>query len=152
MAVTANQKVKRQGRDGKLESFPVAANAILYEGTMCFLDAGGDAAAVINTDVGKFLGIVRKFVDNTGGADGSAGGAGAKFVEVWTDGTFELPMSGADLVVADLGKTVYAVDNYALSETAADQPVVGHIVAIVSTSVARVAIKGLGEAILTPPT
>jgi hypothetical protein len=152
MAVTANQKVKRQGRDGKIEAFPVAASAILYEGTMCFLDAGGDAAAAINTDVGKFLGIVRSFVDNTGGTDGSAGGAGAKFVEVWTDGTFELPMSGADLVVADLGKTVYAVDNYQLSETAADQPVVGHIVGIVSTSVARVAIKGLGEAILTPPT
>lgn len=146
MAVTANQIVKRQGRDGKLESFPVAANAVLYEGTMCFLDAGGDAAAVINTDVGKFLGIVRKKVDNTGGADGDLQ------VEVWTDGTFELPMSGADLVAADLGKTVYAVDNYSLSETAADQPVVGHIVGIVSTSVARVAIKGLGEAILTPPT
>lgn len=152
MAVTANQITKRQGRDGKRLKVPVAANKVLYGGTLCFLDAGGDASDVINTDVGKFCGIVVDDVDNTGGADGSAGGVGAKFVEVWTDGTFELPMSGADLVVADLGKTVYAVDNYSLSETAADQPVVGHIVGIVSTSVALVAIKGLGEAILTPPT
>ncbi len=146
MAVTANQIVKRQGRDGKILNVPVAANKVLYEGTLCFLDAGGDASDVINTDVGKFVGIVREKADNTGGADA------AIEVEVWTDGTFELPMSGADLVLADLGKTVYAVDNYALSETAADQPVVGHIVDIISTSVARVAIKGLGEAILTPPT
>jgi hypothetical protein len=146
MAVAANQIVKRQGRDGKLLSVPVAAAKVLYEGTMCFLDAGGDASDVINTDVGKFCGIVREKADNSGGADA------AIQVEVWTDGTFELPMSGADLVLADLGKTVYAVDNYALSETAADQPVVGHIVGIVSTSVALVAIKGLGEAILTPPT
>lgn len=143
MAVTANQIVKRQGRDGKLLSVPVAAEKVLYEGTMCFLDAGGDASDVINTDVGKFVGIVRRKADNTAGADAAIN------VEVWTDGTFPLPMSGADLVVGDLGKTLYAVDNYTLSETAADQPVVGHLVGLVSTSIALVAIKGLGEAILT---
>lgn len=146
MAVTANQVVKRQGRDGKIRSCGVAANKRLYEGTLCYLDAGGDATDVINTDVGKFVGIVRSEVDNTGGADGD------KQVEVWTDGDFELPMSTASLVAADIDKTVYGVDNYALSETATDQPEVGKIVKIVSTSVALVSIKGLGEGIVAPGT
>jgi predicted RecA/RadA family phage recombinase len=145
MAVTANQITKRQGRDGGRVKVPVAASKRLYGGTLCFLDAGGDASDVINTDVGLFCGIVVDEVNNTG-ADAAIS------VEVWTDGVFELPMSGADLVLADLGKTVYAVDNFSLSETAANQPVVGTIVGIVSTSVARVRINGLGNGIMVAPT
>jgi hypothetical protein len=146
MAVTANQIVKRQGGDGKLRAHGVATNKHLYEGTLSYLDANGYASDVINTDVGKFIGIVREEVDNTGGADG------AKISDFWTEGDFELPMSTASLVAADINKTVYGVDNYALSETATDQPEVGKIVKIVSTSVAVVSIKGLGEGIVAPGT
>lgn len=145
-AVTANQIVKRQGRDGSIRQCGVAAGKHLYEGTLCYLDAGGDASDVINTDVGKFVGIVREEVDNTAGADGD------KQVEVWTDGDFDLPVSAASLVAADLDKTLYGVDNYNLSETALDQPEVGKIVKILSTSLARVRIHGLGEGIVAPGT
>ena len=138
MAVTANQPVKRQGRDGNLVSIGVAATKILYEGTLCYLDAGGDASDVINTDVGRFVGIVRQKVDNSGGADGD------ETVECWTDGTFELTMSSASLVAADVGKTVYGVDNFSISETGADQPEVGVIRKVISTTKALVEIRGLG--------
>lgn len=138
-AVTANQIIKRQGRDGKIRTAGVAADAVLYEGTLCFEDAGGDAAGVIVDETTSFLGVVRDFVDNTGGADGD------KDVEFWTDGDFELPMDTTSLTAADLGKAVYAVDNYTVSETATDQPPVGVIVKILSTSRAVVSIHGLGE-------
>jgi hypothetical protein len=137
MAVTANQTIKRQGRDGNIVSVPVAVKR-LYEGTLCYLDASGFATDVINTDVGRFVGIVRAEVDNSGGA------AGDKNVDVWTDGTFEMTMSSASLVAADIGKTVYGVDNATISETAADQPEVGVIRKYISTTKALVEIRGLG--------
>lgn len=144
MAVTANQTIKRQGRDGKIRKVPVAADAVLYEGTLCFEDAGGDFSGTV-VENGQFGGVVRKFVDNTGGADGSGGGFGAKYAEVWTDGDFELPMDTTSLAAADIGKAVYGVDNYTISETATDLVPVGVITGIVSTSVAIVSIHGLGE-------
>lgn len=146
MAVTANQVVKRQGRDGKLGYLGCAAAMIFYEGTACYLDAAGAASNVINTDVGKFLGIVRQMVDN------SAGAALAKTVEFWRDGVFELPFAAASLVAADINKTAYGVDNFDFSETATDQPEVGKIVNVLSTTRALVEIKGIGEGIVAPGT
>lgn len=137
MSVTANQVVKRQGRDGNLVSVPAAVKN-LYEGTLCYLDASGNASDVINTDVGRFVGIVREQCDNSGGS------AGDKNVECWTDGTFEMTMSSASLVAADVGKTVYGVDNATISETGADQPEVGVIRKVISTTKALVEIRGLG--------
>lgn len=138
MAVTANQVIKRQGRDGNIVAVPVAASKRLYEGTLCYLDASGNATDVINTDVGRFIGIVRGEVDN------STGSAGDKTVECWTDGTFELTLSSATLVAADVGKTVYGVDNATISETGADQPEVGVVRKFISTTKALVEIRGLG--------
>jgi hypothetical protein len=138
MAVTANQVIARQGRDGKVRAVPVAASAILYEGTLCYEDAGGDYTSVI-LEGGTFGGIVRDFVDNTGGADA------AKTAEVWTDGDFPLTMDSASLVAADIGKPVYGVDNFTVSETATDRPPVGVIVGVISTTVALVSLHGLGE-------
>lgn len=145
MAVTANQIIKRRGRDGKIRKVPVAADAVLYEATLCYEDAGGDAAAAIVDETTSFLGVVRKFVDNTGGADGD------KFAEVWTDGDFELTLDTTSLVKADLGKTVFGVDNFTVTETATDAPAVGIITEYLTTSTAMVAIKGVGEGELTHP-
>lgn len=144
MAVTANQVIKRRGREGKLRKVPVAASTILYEGTMCFEDAGGDFAGVV-VENGSFGGIVKQQVDNSAGGDGSAGGFGAKFAEVYTDGDFLLTFDTTSLVVGDIGKAVYGVDNFTVSETATDLVPVGIIVEVVSTSQAWVSIHGLGE-------
>ena len=138
MAVTANQAVKRQGRDGKIRRVPVAASTILYEGTLCFEDAGGDFSGTV-VENGTFGGIVRETVDNSAGADG------AKVAEVWTDGDFVLPMNTTSLAAADIGQAVYGVDNYTVSETATDLVPVGIITEVISSSVARVSIHGLGE-------
>jgi hypothetical protein len=138
MAVTANQIVKRQGRDGKIRDVPVAASTIIYEGTMVFEDAGGDFTGTV-LENGSFAGIAREHVDNSAGADGD------KRVEVWTDGVFELTMDTTSLIAADIGKAVYGVDNFTISETATDLVPVGIIVKVLSTTKALVAIHGLGE-------
>lgn len=138
MAVTANQIVKRQGRDGNIISVPVAASAILYEGTMCFEDAGGDFTGTV-LENGQFGGIVIQTADNTGGADAAIS------CDVWVDGVFELTMDTTSLTAVDIGKPVYGVDNFTVSETATDLVPVGVIVKVISTSKALVSIHGLGQ-------
>ena len=144
MAVTAAQVIRRRGNAPKIRKVPVAASAILYEGTMCFEDAGGDFTGTV-LENGSFGGIVVKTVDNTGGADGSAGGFGAKFAEVYVDTEFLLTLSSATAAAADIGKPVYGEDNFAITETATDLVPVGIITEIVSTTQVWVSIHGLGE-------
>ena len=138
MAVTTGQMVKRQGRDGKIRSLGVAANKVLYEGTLCFEDAGGDASDVKADANTTFLGVVRETVDNTGGADGD------KNVEFWTDGDFELP-SGS-LAAADIGVAIHATDNFTTTKTSTANPKIGTLTELISATVGIVSIKGLGEA------
>lgn len=144
MAITANRIVKRQGRDGALGSLGVAAGKHLYEGSLAYEDIYGYATDEIVDETTVFLGVVREEVDNT---DGSNGDLTAEF---WTDGDFDLPVAGGTLVAADVGKTAYGVDNSDVSETATAQPPVGLIKEYVSASVARVAIRGIGQGIVQP--
>lgn len=138
MAVTTGQIVKRQGRDGKIRALGVAAGKTLYEGTLCFEDAGGDATDVKADANTTFLGVVRETVDNSAGADGE------KNVEFWTDGDFELP-SGS-LAAADVGVAIHATDNYTTTKTATSNPKIGTLTKFVSATVGVVSIQGLGEA------
>jgi hypothetical protein len=137
MAVTANQQIKMRGAT-KRRKVPVAASTILYEGTMCFEDAGGDFAGAV-VENGSFGGIVVDQVDNSAGADA------AKKAEVWVDGEFLLTLNTTSAAAADIGKAVYASDNYTITETATDLVPVGIITEVVSTTQVWVAIAGLGE-------
>lgn len=137
MAVTANQIVKFQGA-GPIRSVPVAASTILYAGTMCFEDAGGDFTGTV-LENGSFGGIVVNEVDNSSGADAE------KYADVWTTGEFELNFDTTSLTAADIGKAVYGVDNFTVTETATDLVPVGIITKVLSTSRALVSIHGLGE-------
>ena len=84
-------------------------------------------------------------VDNSSGADASAGGFGAKFAEVYVDTEFLLTLDTTSLTAVDIGKPVYGVDNFTVTETATDLVPVGVITEVVSTSQAWVSIHGLGE-------
>ena len=138
MAVTANQIIRRRGGSETPRRLPVAASTILYEGTLCFEDAGGDFTGTA-LENGAFGGIVVDKVDNSSGADGD------KMVEVWVDGEVLLTLSAASAAKVDVGKTVAGVDNYQISETITDLPLVGIITEFVSTTQVWVSIKGIGE-------
>lgn len=138
MAVTANQVIRRRSGSPGRRKVPVAASTILYEGTMCFEDAGGDFAGTV-VENGSFGGIVCDMVDNSSGADA------AKEAEVWYDGEFLLTCSAATLAHEDIGKAAYGVDNFQFTETATDLVPIGIITEVVSTTQAWVSIHGIGE-------
>lgn len=137
MAVSTGQLVKRQGRDGKVRGIGVAASKTIYEGTLVYLDAGGDATDVKVDANTVFAGIARETVDNSSGADGD------KDVEVWTDGVFEL--TSASLAAADVGVAIYGSDNATTTKTSTGAPQVGTLVKVISATVGEIAISGLGE-------
>lgn len=137
MAVTANQIVKRRGICQR-RKVPVAASTILYEGTMCFEDAGGDFTGTV-LENGSFGGIVCENVDNSSGADAD------KNADVYTTGEFLLTLSAATAAHDDIGKAVYGVDNFQITETATDLVPVGIITEVVSTTKVWVEIAGLGQ-------
>lgn len=136
MAVTANQVPRRRGVCER-RSVPVAASTILYGGTMCFEDAGGDFTGTV-LENGSFGGIVCEQVDNSSGADAD------KNADVWVSGQFLLTLSAATAAHDDIGKAVYGVDNYQITETATDLVPVGIITEVVSTTQVWVQIAGLG--------
>jgi predicted RecA/RadA family phage recombinase len=146
MAVTANQPIKKQ--DGCKRSYPVEEATRIYQGTLVFLNAAGYACDVTATGVNAFIGIAVGEADNTNGADG------AIEVEVWTEGDFELTLTGG--AQAEVGSPVYADDNYALVVALGATSVrVGRIVRHISSTKAIVAIKantGVGALEVAPLT
>jgi hypothetical protein len=146
MAVTANQLIKMQ--DGDKRSYPVEESTRIYQGTLVFLNAAGYACDVTATGVNAFIGIAVGEADNTSGADGAID------VGVWTEGDFELTLTGG--AQAEVGSPVYADDNYALVVSLGATSVrVGRIVRHVSSTKAIVAIKtssGIGALEVAPLT
>ena len=128
MAVTADQLITAR-EPGGLRQLKVEAGEVLYAGTMCFLDADGFAVPAAGGL--RFAGIVRKAVDNTAGADGDLE------VEVYTEGTFVLPLSS--VAQADLTPgLVYASDNYTATLTATSNSFIGTLERVYGTSLAEV--------------
>ena len=132
MAVTANQITKRQ--DGARRSYPVAASTNIYEGTLVFINASGYADDDTATGVNGFAGIAVAQADN------SSGSAGGKWVEVYTEGDFEL--TGSGFAQTDVGMPIYADDNYACVLSLGSTSVrIGKIVRYVSSTKHIVAIQ-----------
>src|SRR5690606_13984266 len=114
--------------DGKLGSLGVAASTHIYEGQLCYVDGDGYLVGTIVDEDTVFAGIAREEYDNSDGSDGDI------TAEFWTDGDFELPMDTTSLLQADIGATLYGVDNEEVSETATSQPPVGLLLEVRSTS------------------
>lgn len=145
MAVTANQIVKRS--DGRRRSYPVAASTTLYEGTFVFINASGYADDDTATGVNGFAGIAVKECDN------SAGSAGDKYVEVWTEGDFEV--TGTGFAQTDVGMPIYADDNYACVVSLGSTSVrIGRVSSYVSSTKHIVSIQpsGVGALEVAPLT
>lgn len=107
-AVAAEQRIMaRIPGTGRLTE-GLAAAEVLYKGTMAFRNSSGFITATAGGN--EFAGIVRKTVDN------SAGAAGDKAVELYTEMDITLPATGLTRANFE-GQPVYAVDNYTLSLT-----------------------------------
>ncbi len=105
MAVTANQLIARADR--RLANYPLAASTHVYQGTLVFLAAGYASGSIGASGANVFGGIAVAESDN------SLGSAGDTKLDCWIEGAFELVGSG--FTQADVGKPVYATDNYTIN-------------------------------------
>jgi predicted RecA/RadA family phage recombinase len=132
MAVTADQLISaRIPGTGRLIDGLVEAGEVLYAGTMAFWDGDGFLMPTMTGPL-AFAGIVRKLADNSGGADGDIK------AELYTEGDFDLPLSG--VAQGNVGDLAYATDNYTLTLTSTSNSLVGVIVGVAATGIARVRI------------
>ena len=96
-------------------SLPLAANALIYAGALVCVNATGFATRGAVATTLKAAGVAQQRVDNTGGADG------ALRIEVDRAGAHLFANSAAaDLITrADLGSTVFIVDDQTVAKTSA---------------------------------
>lgn len=105
--------------------YPVAANAVIYAGSMVTLTAAGYARNGAQGGT-RVVGVSQENVNNTGGADG------AKTVKV-KRGCFQYLNLPADLVTAaDIGADCYLVDDETVARTnnAGARVIAGKVVSI----------------------
>jgi hypothetical protein len=99
-------------KDGDLLPFKVGAGAKIFAGSLVCLNAAGFLVPGSASTTLTYVGRAEDFCDNTSGADG------AKSVQVRRRKVFKFLNSGADPVAqADLGKTVYIVDDQTVAKT-----------------------------------
>lgn len=126
-ALTANTVVKSKGEGGVIEFAMAAAvrvyrNAIVGIAVASGLARGATASATPDVRAG----IAREEVDN------SAGAAGAKTVEVYTEGEYLL--TGSGFAQADVGVVVYASDDQTVTKTSTNNVLLGRITRFVSAT------------------
>jgi len=107
-AATENKLIKMQ--DGDKRSYPVLADAVIYQGTLVYIDVNGYAVAVTSTGVNGFAGVAVAKADATGLSSGDIS------VEVYAEGDFELVGAGT-YTQATVGVPVYGDNNYDISIT-----------------------------------
>jgi hypothetical protein len=109
-ALTADRATpKRHGRDLNL---PVATNAIIFAGAIVALSATGFAVKGAVATTLKGVGVARRSVNNTGGADGAVSLAVER--GVWQFGN---SASTDQITLADVGASCYIVDDQTVAKT-----------------------------------
>ena len=122
MALSANHDVDRFV-DQDLRSFGVAAGTHIFRGAFVELDDSG--FLVPSSNGGMFVGIAYEEGDNASGQDGDVS------VRVFTQGDFAVPLAG--VTEADIGRSVYAVDDGTASFSSQGSATVGFVQSIEST-------------------
>ena len=129
MATLATDK-QRPYELGDLNSLPMVATDIIYEGAAVGIVAASGNARPLNAG-DAFAGFCIQNADN------ATGSAGDVRVQVKTHGEVQLPV--ANVAATDLGKPVYASDDDTFVLTATGNSYIGKVKRFVSTGVAVVA-------------
>jgi len=129
MATLATDK-QRPYELGDLNSLPMVATDIIYEGAAVGIAAASGNARPLNAG-DAFAGFCIQNADN------ATGSAGDVRVQVKTHGEVQLPV--ANVAATDLGKPVYASDDDTFVLTATGNSYIGKVKRFVSTGVAVVA-------------
>ena len=129
MATLATDK-QRPYELGDLNSLPMVATDIIYEGAAVGIAAASGNARPLNAG-DAFAGFCIQNADN------ATGSAGDVRVQVKTHGEVQLPVT--NVAATDIGKPVYASDDDTFVLTATGNSYIGKVKRFVSTGVAVVA-------------
>jgi len=129
MATLATDK-QRPYELGDLNSLPMVATDIIYEGAAVGIEAASGNARPLNAG-DAFAGFCIQNADN------ATGSAGDVRVQVKTHGEVQLPVT--NVAITDIGKPVYASDDDTFVLTATSNSYIGKVKRFVSTGVAVVA-------------
>jgi len=133
-AVTANQVIKKQTT--QRGTGPIYESTTIYEGTFCFVNSTGYVTGDTDSGASMFAGIAVENYDNSSGSSGDLD------AEWFAEGIFEL--TGSGFTQADVGKEVFASDNYTITLTDSSSAVpIGVVQEYVSATAIRVKITGL---------
>lgn len=120
-ALTTDRKLTIvAGGSSRYRSHKVAANAVIKKGAALVTNATGYAEPATNAAAKKFLGWAQEAIDNTGGADG------AKEVKYLTACAVKMKSDGT-VTQANVGRTVWLLDDQTVKNAAGATPVVGGI-------------------------
>jgi hypothetical protein len=134
MALAQAKRTHRIGdQPGTHFKFPVAADAVIWEGALIVANAAGFALPLAaDTNNGRLIGFAKESVDATGLDDGDVG------VDVTRDTVYEeVALSGA--AQADAGDAIYATDDNTYTKTSTTATLLGKIVRLMAAG--RVVIK-----------
>lgn len=110
MALSADRNTPMM--DAEIIGVPLAANKKAYAGGIACADASGYATPGATATTLTYLGRFEETVDNTGGSNGD------KTVRIRRGKAFKFKNKSDDLVTqAELGKTVYVVDDETVAKT-----------------------------------
>lgn len=115
----------RAYENGDINTLPVIASDIIYEGAAVGDNASGYARPLVAGD--PFRGFALRKADN------SAGAAGAVNVDVRTHGFVQLAVGS--LAITDVGKDVFASDDATFTLTQGSNTRIGHVHRFVSSGV-----------------
>ena len=118
---------QRTEKEGRLQSFKVAASTVIYKGALVKVGADGFLAPQAAEAGAVHAGVAYEACDNSAGADGE------KSVRVETGRAFN--MNGSGFAQADVGKAAYASDDDTVSVTqGANELKVGKIIEVLSAT------------------
>lgn len=113
MAAATKDRDTQELAPGRKRSFPMAAGAKVFAGTIAAIDASGNVNKGITATTIRAVGSFRSAFDNTGGAAGAV----VAEAERGVFGPFANSTSGDLIAAADVGNDCYIVDDQTVAKT-----------------------------------
>lgn len=132
MALTAGRNTPELAQGGKIVVLPVAAGAIIFDGSMVALDASGYAKAAVKAASLTTAGRAEEYVDNSGGAAGDKSIKVRRGVFVWENTSTVANKVKPEHVLKDC----YIEDDCTVSSLATGSSRAGKVIAVTDDGIA----------------
>ncbi len=132
MALTAGRNTPELAEGGRIIVLPVAAGAVIHDGSLVVLDAEGNAAAATKSETVTAAGRAEEYVDNTGGADGDKTVKVRRGVFVWDNTATAANKVKPEHVLKDC----YIEDDCTVTALAIGSSKAGKVIAVTDDGVA----------------